>query len=98
MGRNIFYDQGFRNWDFSVIKTWKFTERYSAEFRAEFFNILNHPNVSNPYGAQSNYDNNDPHSGLGIGCGCVIPDAASGSFVLGSGSARDIQLVLKLFF
>jgi hypothetical protein len=97
-GRNIFSDQGFRNWDFSVIKKWKFTERYSAEFRADFFNVLNHPNVSNPYGAHSNYDNNDPNTGLGMGCGCITPDAAAGNFVLGSGSARDIQLGLRLFF
>ena len=38
------------NWDFSVTKGIKFEERLSAQFRAEFFNILNHPNISNPFG------------------------------------------------
>ena len=49
MGRNIFRDTGFRNWDFSVAKLWKFRERFGVQFRAEFFNILNHPNIANPF-------------------------------------------------
>lgn len=98
MGRNIFRDSGFRNWDFSVLKDWKFTERLDAQFRAEFFNVLNHPNFANPYGARGGYDNNDPSSGLGFGCGCITPDAAATNFVVGAGGARDIQLGLKLTF
>jgi hypothetical protein len=98
MGRNIFRDSGFKNWDFSLLKNWKFTERFSAQFRAEFFNILNHPNFANPYGARAGYDNNDPSGGLGFGCGCITPDAAATNFVLGSGGARDIQFGLKLLF
>jgi hypothetical protein len=50
MGRNIFRDPGFRNLDFSVFKDFKFHERFGAEFRVEFFNVLNHPNLANPYG------------------------------------------------
>jgi hypothetical protein len=98
MGRNIFRDSGFRNWDFSILKDWKFKERLNAQFRVEFFNLLNHPNFANPYGAFTTYYNNDPSSGLGFGCGCITPDAAAGNFVLGSGGARDIQLGLKLIF
>jgi Carboxypeptidase regulatory-like domain/TonB dependent receptor-like, beta-barrel len=98
MGRNIFRDGGFRNWDFSVFKNWKVKERLTAQFRVEFFNVLNHPNFANPYGARSGYDNNDPSNGYGMGCGCITPDAATGNFVLGSGGARDIQLGLKLLF
>jgi Carboxypeptidase regulatory-like domain len=98
MSRNMFRDSGFRNWDFSILKDWKFKERLNAQFRAEFFNILNHPNFANPYGAFTTYYNNDPSTGLGFGCGCITPDAAAGNFVLGSGGARDIQLGLKLIF
>jgi len=98
MGRNIFRDSGFRNWDFSILKDWKFKERLNAQFRVEFFNLLNHPNFANPYGAFTTYYNNDPSTGLGFGCGCITPDAAAGNFVLGSGGARDIQLGLKLIF
>ena len=98
MGRNIFRDGGFRNWDLSVVKDWKFKERLTAQFRAEFFNVLNHPNFANPYGSFTTYYNNDPSGGLGFGCGCVTPDAAAGNFVLGAGGARDVQLGLKLIF
>jgi len=98
MGRNIFRDGGFRNWDLSIVKDWKFKERLTTQFRAEFFNVLNHPNFANPYGSYTTYYNNDPSGGSGFGCGCVTPDAAAGNFVLGAGGARDIQLGLKLIF
>lgn len=98
MSRNMFRDSGFRNWDFSILKDWKFKERLNAQFRAEFFNILNHPNFANPYGAFTTYYNNDPSTGFGFACGCITPDAAAGNFVLGSGGARDVQLGLKLTF
>lgn len=98
MGRNIFRDSGFRNWDFSVTKAWKFRESMSAQFRAEFFNILNHPNFANPEGGPNGYANNDPSAGLGMGCGCITPDVAGSNPVLGSGGARAIQLGLKLLF
>jgi hypothetical protein len=98
MGRNIFRDQGYQNWDMSIFKNWKFKERLTVQFRAEFFNVLNHPHFSNPWGARTSYANNDPSGGLGFGCGCITPDAASGNFVLGSGGNRDIELGLKLIF
>ena len=44
----MFYDPGFKNLDFSVFKDFKWKERFGAEFRVEFFNILNHANFSTP--------------------------------------------------
>ena len=35
MGRNIFRDSGFKNWDLSVDKNWKFRERFSAQFQTD---------------------------------------------------------------
>jgi hypothetical protein len=100
MGRNIFRDGGFRNLDFSVSKNWKFRDRLTAQFRAELFNILNHPNFANPYGGRNGYGLNDPSApgAGGFGCGCATPDQAAGNPVLGSGSNRAIQLGLKLIF
>ncbi len=97
-GRNIFRDSGFRNWDLSMVKGWIFKERLTAQFRAEFFNILNHPSFANPYGGPNGYANNDPSTGSGFGCGCSTPDQAGTNPVLGSGSNRAIQLGLKLIF
>jgi hypothetical protein len=96
-GRNIFRDSGFKNWDVSVIKDMKFKERLTAQFRAEFFNVLNHPNFTDPNGpAGAGF--NDPSAGLGFGCGCNTPDQASPNPVLGTGANRSVQLGLKLIW
>jgi hypothetical protein len=99
MGRNIFRDSGFKNVDFSVFKTFTYKERYSAQFRAELFNVFNHPIISNPYGAangaQLGYDPSAPQT---FGCGCATPDVAAGNPLVGSGSSRVIQVGLKLTF
>jgi hypothetical protein len=104
MPRNPWRDGGFRNWDASVSKTFKFKERLSAQFRAELFNVLNHPNFVNPYGgpggAGTPNDINPSRAGTGSGLGYVLntPDAASSNPVLGSGGSRDLRLGLKLIF
>jgi hypothetical protein len=99
VSRNIFRDTGYKNWDFSVSKTFTFKERIRAQFRAEFFNILNHPSFANPYGGPSGGSGaNDPSSAPGYGCGCVTMDEGGQNPVLGSGGPRDIQLGLKLLW
>ena len=98
MGRNLFRDSAFRNWDFSVTKNFKFGERLTTQFRAEFFNILNHPNFANPFGGQNGYAHNDPSSSSTFGCGCATPDSAAANPVIGSGGSRAIQFGLKLLF
>jgi hypothetical protein len=47
-GRNVL--RGFGAWqiDFAMHRKFEFSERTSLEFRAEAFNILNHPNFANP--------------------------------------------------
>ena len=47
-GRNAFKSPTFTNYDFSLTKTTHLTEKIAMEFRADFFNIFNHPNLSNP--------------------------------------------------
>jgi hypothetical protein len=95
-GRGIFRGPSFKNWDVSVVKDEKFKERLTAQFRAEFFNVLNHPNFYNPTGpAGAGF--NDP-SGSSFGCGCNTPDQASPNPVLGTGASRSIQLGLKLIW
>ena len=101
MGRNIFRDTGFRNADLSITKSFRFGERLRAQFRAEAFNVFNHPNFANPYGGTSNYGQAafaDPSVVGTFGCGCATPDNAAFNPVLGSGSNRAIQLGLKFIF
>jgi hypothetical protein len=95
--KNIFLNPNFHTWDMSVQKDWKFKERLTAQFRAEFFNVLNHP----VFGQidQGHLNHNDPSSmGSPFGAANETPDQAAGNPVLGSGSNRDIQLGLKLIF
>ena len=97
MRRNIFPDSGFRNLDFSLAKNWHFGEHLRAQFRAEFFNIFNHPNFANPYGGQNGFGLNDPGAS-NFGCGCATPDIAAANPAVGSGGPRSVQLGLKLAF
>ncbi len=99
--RNVFRDDGFDNLDMSAVKSWKVRELLTLQFRAEFFNVLNHPNFANPYGGPSDYGSgayDDPSQTSLFGCGCATPDVAAANPVLGSGGARDMQLGLKLLF
>ena len=93
-GRNIFRGPSLKNWDFSLVKTWKATERVNIQLRAEFFNILNHPNFANP----AILFNND----LGIldtfGLVTATPDVAGANPVIGTGGPRNIQFGLKIRF
>ena len=52
--RNILDGPGYKNFDFSVTKNNRLTERVNLQFRAEFFNIANHPNFGLPNGNISN--------------------------------------------
>jgi hypothetical protein len=97
MRRNMFPDRGFRNLDFSIAKNWHFGERVHAQFRAEFFNIFNHPNFANPYGGQNGFGLNDP-SVQPFGCSCATPDVAAANPVIGSGGSRAVQLAMKFSF
>src|ERR1700704_4549609 len=45
-GKNTVRGPGFRNWDFSVFKNFALPDRTSLQFRAEFFNLLNHTTLS----------------------------------------------------
>ena len=47
-GRNIVDGPGYANWDFSAFKNIRVAESKEFQFRAEFFNILNHTNFRLP--------------------------------------------------
>ena len=47
-GRNIVQGPGFQQWDFSALKKIRIAEAKELQFRAEFFNIFNHPNFRLP--------------------------------------------------
>lgn len=94
-GRNIFRVPNYYNVDLSIGKEWKFKERYSAQFRAEFFNVLNRADFAVP---AANSAGLDPGAASQFGCACATPDVQGNNPVLGSGGPRHIQFGLKLLF
>jgi hypothetical protein len=66
LGRNSLVGPTYKQWDFALYKDTAITERVKMQLRAEFFNILNHPNFSSPLLPSFIAD---PASNLGP-CGC----------------------------
>jgi hypothetical protein len=93
------------NFDFSAYKTFQMGERFGLEFRAEFFNIFNHPNFYLP-----NFGSGGGSSGAGFvnfSCSQVNSTTPSVCTRAGGGAAitqtlpdaqREIQFGLKLQF
>jgi len=83
----------FKNMDFSTHKDIPLNERFNMEFRAEFFNILNHPNFNNP-----NFGGNGVVSVSGSGNFASSNFGEIGSTRNAPYSPRQIQFALKLLF
>ena len=47
-GRNILIGPSFKSVDLSLIKNFRLTEKAQVQFRAESFNVFNHPNFQVP--------------------------------------------------
>ena len=82
-GRNSVIGPGLVNLDFSLYKNIPIREALKAQFRAEFFNIINHPNFQSP---------NDNRVILDAS-GNPIPNA--GAVTLMNTPPREIQFALK---
>jgi len=83
--RRFFHAPGLNNWDLTLHKTTRVTERASIEFRADFFNIFNHTQ----FGA-----------GPGFTAPSIGGDVRSASFGLVTSAAdpRIGQMALKFIF
>jgi len=90
-GRNILIGPGVTSLDFSMFKNnyiRRISERFNVQFRAEIFNILNHPNFAPP-ATPTNTDIFD-------GTGTLNP--AAGLLTRTTTTAREIQFALKVIF
>ena len=96
-GRNAL--RGFGAWqaDLALQRQFHVTEKFGLRFRAEFFNILNHPNFGSPNNVltspQFGQSTQTLASSLGSG-------GANGGFnpLYQIGGPRSIQLALKMEF
>jgi hypothetical protein len=92
-GRNRFYGPGLTTVDFSVFKNTRIpsiSEAFNIQFRAEFFNILNHTNFLSPGFLNTFGQNNSIYDFNGSS----LPTALNQT----STTSRQIQLGLKLIF
>jgi hypothetical protein len=100
LGRNALRGFGFFQWDYSVRREFVLHENWRLQFRAEFFNLLNHPNFASPINDLSNPDFGLATSMLSSQLGSDV--AGSGGFgfasVFQEGGPRSIQFGLKLQF
>ncbi len=95
--RGIFRGPSFKIWDVSVTKNMKITERVSAAFRAEFFNVLNHATFNNPIiNPTATIVTQAPPNQFGSSNQTL--DAGGQNPVVGAGGPRSMQLGLKLTF
>ena len=109
--RNSALGPGFVNFDFALLKDTpvrKISEQFRVEFRAEFFDIINHTNFGSPNGGLF-----VPCATTDPACTPAFPGANGGGFERGStfgqvlttvgnastgGSERVIQFGVKLLF
>ena len=84
LGRNALQGPPFKQWDLAIYKGTQITERLNLQLRAEFFNLLNHPNFSNPLLPSFIADPAGNVNQQGCGCGFTLP--AGGNREVGNGS------------
>jgi hypothetical protein len=114
LGRNALSGPTYKQWDFSIYKNTPITERITMQLRADFFNILNHPNFANPILPAFIAD---PAANINTACTCgfappsngreagngayqitATGDVGIGNPFLGGGGPRGIQLAAKFTF
>jgi Carboxypeptidase regulatory-like domain len=83
-GRNIGTSPSYTTLDVNLSKDTKMTETTNLQFRAEFFNILNHTNFSTPT--------------LGAFSSTGAPNPNAGTITSIVGTSRQIQFALKVLF
>ena len=82
--RNSMYGPRYFNTDLAAAKNFAITERVKAQFRAEIFNLFNHPQLGNPNGCIDG----------GGSCGQITSLLAPGTVA----AMRNIQFALRIDF
>jgi hypothetical protein len=103
LGRNSLRGPSFQEFNFAIVKNTPITERVKMQLRFEFYNLLNHPNFSNPFLPNFITDpatNSLAANGRGKG---FLPltatgDVGIGNPFLGGGGPRGVQFAVKVTF
>lgn len=101
LGRNALRGFGASQWDLAIRRQFKIKEGLNLQFRAEFFNALNHPNFAPPVNM---FSQAFPTPQFGLSTQTLARNLSGGSFGTGFsplyslGGPRSVQLALKLQF
>jgi hypothetical protein len=103
LGRNSLRGPSFKQWDLAIYKNTQINERLALQLRADFFNLLNHPNFSSPLLPAFIADAGQQGIGTnGVSEGfynlTATGDVGIGNPFLGGGAPRGIQLAAKFTF
>src|SRR5262249_50296640 len=90
VGRNAFYGPSYTDFDFSLQKNFPVTEHKRFQFRADFFNVLNHPNFALPNGSLGMVQDSTTK--------IVTVQKSAGTISNMNGNPRLIQLGLRFDF
>jgi hypothetical protein len=90
--RDLLRGPGTWQIDLGASKTILLSERASLEFRSEFFNIFNHPQLGPP---QSTFN---PSNTTGFGSIITTVNTTTPISPVGSGTPREIQFALRIAF
>jgi hypothetical protein len=94
-GRDSLTGPGYSDWDVSLLKSTQLTARTRLQFRAEFFNLLNHANLSLP---NEVVYSNGPTQGTTANQTTAAALGTPGVITATANTSRQIQLALKLLF
>ena len=95
LGRDTLTGPGYSDWDLSLLKTTQFTESARLQFRAEFFNVLNHTNLQTP---NEVVFSSGPTQGTPANQTAPAVASPTAGVVTAASTSRQIQLGLKLLF
>jgi hypothetical protein len=95
LGRDTLTGPSYVDWDLSLLKTTQFTERTRLQFRAEFFNVLNHTNLQTP---NEVVYSSGPTQGTSANQTAPAVASPTAGVVTAASTSRQIQLGLKFLF
>jgi hypothetical protein len=88
-GRNVLIGPGILNLDTSLVRNLGGSEKFHAQFRAEFFNVLNHTNFASPVLTTNNTSLFGANG---------VPISSAGVLTSTTTTSRQIQFGLKLIW
>lgn len=86
---------GLADWDLSLLKATRLSDRFAVQFRVEVFNVLNHTNLLSPNPVVYS---SGPAQGTAANQAAVAVASPTAGLITAAGTSRQTQLGLKFVF